>query len=137
MPVVGFLNGGTESGRSPRVAAFRQGLGKVGYVEGRNVGILFRWAEYRNDRLPALAADFVDRKVSVIVTTASAGAALTAKAATTIPIVFELGVDPVALGLVATQDRGRDAHCWAPPAQIRTGPIRASGSYLGCLTAKR
>ncbi len=106
MPVVGFLSGGTESGRSPRVAAFRQGLGEVGYVEGRNVGILFRWAEYRYGRLPALVADLVDRRVAVIVTTASAGAALTAKAATTtIPIVFELGVDPVALGLVASLNR--------------------------------
>jgi putative ABC transport system substrate-binding protein len=106
LPVIGFLSGRGERETVSHIAAFRQGLGEAGYVEERNVSILFRWAEYRNDRLPALVADLVDRKVSVIVTTATAGGALAVKAATTtIPVVSEMGVDPVALGLVASLNR--------------------------------
>jgi putative ABC transport system substrate-binding protein len=99
-PVVGWLNSGTPEASGPFLAAFRQGLGELGYVEGRNVTIEYLWAGNRNDRLPALAAELVARKVDVLVTGASGSAARAAKAATsTIPIVFGTG-DPVAIGLV-------------------------------------
>jgi putative ABC transport system substrate-binding protein len=106
LPVIGFLSGGTEGPLRSATAAFHQGLGESGFIEGRNVEILYRWAETHNDRLPALAADLVRRRVAVIVATASPGAALAAKSATaTIPIVFQVGVDPVEFGLVASISR--------------------------------
>jgi putative ABC transport system substrate-binding protein len=106
VPVIGYL-----SGRSPEdLSAFLKGLNEAGYVDGRNVSIEYRWAEGQADRLPALVADLVDRRVTVIAA-ATTPAALAAKAATTtIPIVFEMAGDPVQLGLVlavaATQSPG-------------------------------
>jgi putative tryptophan/tyrosine transport system substrate-binding protein len=106
LPLVGFLASGSSAETTKPVSSFLRGLGEVGYFEGRNVAFEYRWAEGRNDRLTELAADLVRRQVTVIATAGAWPAALAAKAASaTIPIVFQIGTDPVELGLVASLNR--------------------------------
>ena len=108
MPVIGILAAASpdNAGAQRMLAAFREGLGEAGYVEGRNIAIEYRWAEAQFDRLPALAADLVGRKVDVVVTEGGDPSVFAAKQATsTIPVVFHTRRDPVASGLVASLAR--------------------------------
>jgi putative ABC transport system substrate-binding protein len=106
MRVIGFLGGESPDLYTERLRGFRQGLSETGYAEGRNVAIEYRWAEGRNDRLPALAAELVQRNVNVIVTGGGFTAAKAAQIATTkIPIVFQVGADPIQIGLVTSLNR--------------------------------
>lgn len=124
-PVVGFLNGGVPGPFAHLAAGFRKGLAEAGYTEGRDVVIEYRWADGRYARLPALAAELVRLKVGVIVATGGENSALAAREATaTIPIVFAIGGDPVAAGLVTSLNR---------PGGNLTGVTQ----YTGQLEAKR
>jgi len=124
-PVVGYLGAETPALFASRLSAFRQGLGTAGFTEGKNVAIEYRWAEGHNDRLAALAADLVHAGVTVISSPGSVASTLAAKAATsTIPIVFEMGADPVALGLVASLDRPGGNLTGVTSLNAQVGPKR-------------
>ena len=106
MPVIGFLNGASPAELGPRVDAFRDGLAEMGYVEGRSVAIEYRWGLGQYERLPEMAIDLVRHRVAAIAATGGVPSVRAAKAATfEIPIVFTMGADPVAFGLVASLNR--------------------------------
>ena len=105
IPVVGFVNVASRQGYERPLSAFLKGLAEAGYVDGRNVAIEYSWAEGRSDRLPAMAADLVKNGVAVIAATSTPAALAAKTATTTIPIVFEMGGDPIRLGLVPSLNR--------------------------------
>lgn len=106
MPIVGFLNGESPERYARFAAAFRQGLGETGYIEGQNVTIVYRWAEGHYDRLPALVTELIERKPAVIAACGGDGSTFAARAATTtIPIVFLMGSDPTKYGVVASYNK--------------------------------
>jgi putative ABC transport system substrate-binding protein len=125
MPVIGWLSPATSESDASLLPSFRQALGAQGLVEGRNVAIEYRWAEGQVDRLPALAADLVQRRVSVIVIPGSIPATIAAKAASaTIPIVFQTAADPVAFGLVASLNRPGGNVTGLTSLNVEVGPKR-------------
>ena len=104
-PVIGFLNAASARGYERQVAAFLKGLAETGFNDGQNVTVEYRWADGQHDRLPAMAADLVRRQVAVIAATTTPAALAARLATTTIPIVFEMGNDPIRVGVVARLDR--------------------------------
>ncbi len=125
VPVIGFLSGRSSNDSQKVVAAFYRGLGETGFVEGKNVSLDFRWADGRYDRLPEFAAEFVQRRVAVLVAVGAVQAIRAAKNATsTIPIVFSTGDDPVKLGLVASLNRPGGNVTGSPLENIGAGTKR-------------
>jgi putative ABC transport system substrate-binding protein len=105
MPVVGFVHPSSPDGNADRVRAFREGLKDAGFVEGENVSVEYRWGDNQSDRLPALVADLVRRRVAVIAASTNSAALAVKAAKTTIPVVFLTSEDPVGMGLVASLAR--------------------------------
>ena len=124
MPVVGYLSARSASDDPQLIVAFRRGLGEAGFVEGRNAAVEYRWAEGRNDRLPGLAADLVRRQVNVIAAVAVPAAAAAKAATTTIPTVFQVAVDPIEAGLVASLAGPRGNLTGVTTLSVELGPKR-------------
>lgn len=124
MPVIGYISAMSPDEGEPRAAAFRRGLQETGYVVGQNVAIEYRWAERQIDRLPAMAADLVKRRVTVIAAVTTQAAMAAQAATSTIPIVFESGSDPVRLGLVAALNRPGGNITGASSLVVEVGPKR-------------
>lgn len=123
-PVIGFLNSGTANAFVRLTTAFREGLNEASYVDGRNVAIEYRWAEGKYDRLPELASDLAQQQVAVIAATTTPAALAAKRATSTIPIVFSIGADPIAIGLVDSLSRP-------------SGNITGVNNYLSEIGAKR
>ena len=125
MPVIGFLGSATAQSYEMRLRAFRQGLKEIGYIEGQNVEIDYRWAEGQNNRLPILAAQLVQRRVAVLVAGGGTPTAMAAKAAAaTVPVDFAVATDPVAVGLVASLDRPGGNITGVTNMNVEIGPKR-------------
>jgi putative ABC transport system substrate-binding protein len=122
MPVIGFLNTGSSGPFEYVVRAFRQGLGESGYVESQNILIEYRWAEGHLDRMPAMAAELVGRRVTAIVAGGNAAAVAAKAATTTIPIAFQTGTDPIEDGLVATLNRPGGNLTGVTSMNVQLGP---------------
>src|SRR5216684_2197952 len=124
-PLIGWLSNASPDVYTVRLDAFRQGLKQVGYIEGQNLDIEYRWAEGQNDRLPILAAELVQRQVAVIAAAGGTPAALAAKAATqTIPIVFAVSVDPVEIRLIASLNQPGGNLTGITNLNVEVGPKR-------------
>jgi putative tryptophan/tyrosine transport system substrate-binding protein len=137
VPVIGILSSESPEAEAIRVRAFHQGLSEVGFIEGRNVVVEYHWAEGHNDRLPALAADLVRRQVVAIACLGGPPAAFAAKAATTtIPIVFQVGFDPVELGLVTSLNRPGGNITGVASLNTELGPKRLEVLHQLTSTAK-
>jgi putative ABC transport system substrate-binding protein len=124
MPVIGFANIASAESYASQLSAFLKGLSESGYVDGRNVVIEYRWAEGQADRVPALVADLVHRRVAVIAATSTQVALAATKASSTIPIVFTTGDDPVRRGLVASLNRPGGNVTGVPHTNVDMGPKR-------------
>lgn len=124
MPTIGILSDETSKPWASRMQAFRQGLGEAGFTEGKNVTIEYRWAEDRTDRLPALAADLVHHRVAAIVVGGVPSIRAAMAATTTIPILFETGVDPVAAGFVSSLNRPGGNVTGVANLSVELGPKR-------------
>jgi putative ABC transport system substrate-binding protein len=137
LPTIGFLGAGTPSSYGPWVLAFDKRLRELGWIEGRNVAMEYRWAEGRNERYTEIATEFARLKVDVIVTTGTAAVIAAKQATTLIPIVFSSAGDPVATGLVASLAQpeatspGCRTNCPTPPASGSNSCARLSPIFAG------
>ena len=131
-PVVGHMHAGTPAANHEAMKAFEQGLGQTGFVDGRNVIVEYRWAQDQYDRLPALAAELVRRGVSVIATGTPVAALAAKRATTSIPIIFAIGSDPVANGLVTSLNRpgGKTRSCVVRSLVRRADPKSAYRQWV-------